>query len=98
MSALALLGGVLQLLQTLHILHILSIVLPASEGADLFTVLLHEFGHALSLTHSSSRQSLMRPYCQGPAGDSLHHMLGPQDLEQITQLYGRQIFLLPVHN
>uniref|UniRef100_A0A3B3ZDE8 Peptidase metallopeptidase domain-containing protein n=1 Tax=Periophthalmus magnuspinnatus TaxID=409849 RepID=A0A3B3ZDE8_9GOBI len=61
----------------------------AAEGTDLFTVLLHELGHALGLSHSSSRHSVMRPYYQGPAGDPLHYRLGPQDLESITLLYGR---------
>lgn len=70
--------------------------LSASEGTDLFTVLVHEFGHALGLSHSSSRHSVMRPYYQGPAGDPLHYSLGAQDLETITQLYGRSTFLKSV--
>ncbi|XP_076878095.1 matrix metalloproteinase-17b [Brachyhypopomus gauderio] len=63
---------------------------PASEGTDLFTVLVHELGHALGLSHSSARRSVMRPYYQGPLGDPLHFSLGPPDTEHITALYGKR--------
>ncbi|KTF96912.1 hypothetical protein cypCar_00008625 [Cyprinus carpio] len=63
---------------------------PATEGTDLFTVLVHELGHALGLTHSSARQSVMRSYYQGPLGDPLHFSLGHHDLQHITALYGKR--------
>ncbi|XP_023653156.1 matrix metalloproteinase-17b isoform X1 [Paramormyrops kingsleyae] len=63
---------------------------PPSEGIDLFTVLVHEFGHALGLSHSSSKRSVMRPYYHGSLGDALDFTLSSLDREQITKLYGNR--------
>ncbi len=59
------------------------------EGSklDIFLVLIHQIGHALGLSHSPDRQSVMFPLFERKVGEQLP-VISNEDVDRLRALYG----------
>lgn len=57
--------------------------LNKENSADLFTVFMHEFGHALGISHSTDTKALMHAFYTGPKKEFTH-----DDLEALQERFG----------
>lgn len=57
------------------------------DKIDIFLVLIHEIGHALGLSHSSNRNSIMFPIFEHNVGTQLP-VISNEDVERLRMLYG----------
>jgi len=61
-------------------------------GFDLFTIVLHEFGHSLGLGHSAVASAVMFPFV---SLDTSNRILDPDDIAGIQAIYGPGVVVVP---